>query len=123
VPFVRRIRGHKDADYYVKITVSEGSQDDTDEIAGPLCTQAQNGREISSHLGNLRVHVHRRGVQIWMLGLSMSAQPEWQRVPIPVQNFRHPRLSDHYLSLWCGEGTPAWVTKKTITTYAKRQHA
>jgi len=79
---------------------------------------------MSSYLGNLRVHIHLLGVQIWYLDVAPTTSlPVWQPVTSPGKDTKHPdtvNLPTHRLSIQNGAGVPSWVTTKTLSTYHSR---
>ncbi|KAH7087962.1 hypothetical protein BKA62DRAFT_777428 [Auriculariales sp. MPI-PUGE-AT-0066] len=122
IPIRRPIRIAKCVTYYyIKISVSSSPNDAADEEAGPLLPNSAN---LSSTLGNLRVHVHPLGVQIWCLSVNRTTQqPEWQPVTVVGKDAHHPnteKYASHCLSTRAGAGVPTWVKKDTVVTYASR---
>ncbi|KAH7054679.1 hypothetical protein BKA62DRAFT_680134 [Auriculariales sp. MPI-PUGE-AT-0066] len=122
VAFDRSVRkGGRESPYHLKITVGDAPQSGVNERAGPFCNNAADAFLVTSRLGNLRVHVHPLGVQIWLLGIDSQGDPSWLEVTDP-ENTRHPdaAMSKYRLNIFHGRGVPSWVTKGTIATYRTR---
>ncbi|KAH7096458.1 hypothetical protein BKA62DRAFT_719542 [Auriculariales sp. MPI-PUGE-AT-0066] len=81
------------------------------EEAGPLNGQLLT---ISNALGNLRVHIHDAGVQVWVL-TTLCSTPIWE--PMLTPEHPHPRLEGYILGFKKGRSRPTWILRSSNARY------
>lgn len=84
------------------------------EAAGPL---AGSTLTITNTLGNLRVHTHDGGVQVWVLSYERGA-PRWVDVS-KSSGHPHPALQGYVLGYKSGQANPSWVKSESYDRYGR----
>jgi len=85
-----------------------------EEAAGPLTGSVVTA---SNTLGNIRVHAHDGGVQVWVLSNRRGA-PTWEDVLTGLR-YPHPVLNGYVLGTKRGKDKPTWVKDDSCNRYAR----
>jgi hypothetical protein len=82
----------------------------------PVAAGPFSGREMtmSNTPGNICVHRHASGLQVWILGLH-NKEPRWIQVTTPAKP--HPRIAGYVLGFKRGPERPTWIKGQSQGRY------